>query len=80
MWGGLSGALVFHAGRAVGVMVEHHPRQGSAAVQLIAFDSVAQSAETDEAARRVADALGLPAVGAAGLGDGGAGGTAGRAG
>ena len=62
VWGGLSGALVFHVGRAVGVIVEHHPRQGNAAVQLVAFDSVRQRAETDEAARRVADALELPPV------------------
>ena len=59
-WGGLSGALVFHAGHALGVVVEHHPRQGSAAVQVVAFDFIREWAETDEAARRVADALGLP--------------------
>jgi len=27
-WGGLSGALVFHGGMALGVIIEHHPRQG----------------------------------------------------
>ncbi|MGH3814167.1 MAG: hypothetical protein ACRDUV_17250, partial [Pseudonocardiaceae bacterium] len=44
----------------LGVVVEHHPRQGSAAVQVVAFDFVRQQAETDEAAQRVADEVGLP--------------------
>jgi Trypsin-like peptidase domain/WD domain, G-beta repeat len=61
-WGGLSGALVFHAGRALGVVVEHHPRQGSTAVQLEAFDTLRKEAEADEATQQVADAIGLPPV------------------
>ncbi|MFD9106642.1 trypsin-like peptidase domain-containing protein [Streptomyces virginiae] len=62
VWGGLSGAAVFHAGRAIGVIVEHHPRQGASAVQLVAFDTLRKRAETDSAARQVADTLDLPAV------------------
>jgi WD40 repeat protein len=62
MWGGLSGALVFHAGHALGVVVEHHPRQGSAAVQLVAFDALREEAEADEATQQIADAIGLPPI------------------
>ena len=60
-WDGLSGAVVFHNGHALGVIVERHPRQGSA-VQAIAFDEIRRRAETDPAARKVVDALGLPEV------------------
>ena len=42
-WGGLSGAVVFHHGRALGVVIEHHPRQGASAVQLAAFDQLQDS-------------------------------------
>ncbi|MEU4499222.1 bifunctional trypsin-like peptidase domain-containing/SEL1-like repeat protein [Streptomyces sp. NPDC023998] len=59
VWGGLSGALVFHVGRALGVVVEHHPRQGNAAVQLVAFDTIQKWAETDETVRGVSEALKL---------------------
>ncbi|MFE7782978.1 trypsin-like peptidase domain-containing protein [Streptomyces nigrescens] len=62
VWGGLSGALVFHAGRAIGVIVQHHPRQGASAVQLVAFDTLRKHAETDPDAQQVADALQLPPV------------------
>ena len=48
-WGGLSGALVFHAGLALGVVIEHHPRQGAATVQLSAFDKLALYAAADSA-------------------------------
>ena len=41
-WGGLSGALVFHHGQAIGVVVEHHPRQGEDALRLIGFEQVAK--------------------------------------
>ena len=58
-WGGLSGAVVFHGGLAIGVIVEHHPRQGASAVQLVAFDQIAASA--DPTTRAVAVAIGLPA-------------------
>jgi hypothetical protein len=62
-WSGLSGSVVFHAGFALGVIVEHHPRQGSAAVQLLGFDTIRDQAATDDAARLVADTLGLPPTG-----------------
>jgi TPR repeat protein len=58
-WGGLSGALVFHADRAIGVVLEHHPRQGASAVQLCGFDQLIRKAKTDDATRRVAALLGL---------------------
>ncbi|GAB2614935.1 trypsin-like peptidase domain-containing protein [Kribbella endophytica] len=61
-WGGLSGAVVFHAGNALGIVVEHHPRQGDAALQILAFESIAKMATTNEDSRRVAEALGLPAA------------------
>ncbi len=61
VWGGLSGALVFHAGYAIGVVVEHHPRQGATAVQLCGFDQLVQTAATDEGTSRVASLLGLTA-------------------
>lgn len=58
-WGGCSGALVFHGGRAIGVVVEHHPRQGANAVQLCGFDRLIEHCATDDAACRVAQLLGL---------------------
>jgi len=61
-WGGLSGALVFHGSLALGVIVEHHPRQGNASVQVVAVDAIRERAKTDEATRRVADTLMLPPV------------------
>lgn len=60
VWDGLSGALVFHAGQAIGVILEHHQRQGFTAVQLAAFDTIRQHAETDQAVQRVSNALALP--------------------
>jgi Trypsin-like peptidase domain len=53
-WGGLSGALMFYRGRAIGVVVEHHSRQGDSALRAIGFERVAAvSAE-------IRQALGLP--------------------
>lgn len=40
-WGGLSGALVCYRDLALGVVVEHHPRQGNNAVRLIGFERIA---------------------------------------
>ncbi|HEV2257142.1 MAG TPA: trypsin-like peptidase domain-containing protein [Streptosporangiaceae bacterium] len=40
-WEGLSGALVFHQGLAIGVVVEHHPRQGDSALRAVTFDTAA---------------------------------------
>jgi Trypsin-like peptidase domain len=42
-WGGLSGTLVFYEGHAIGVVVEHHPRQGDNAIRMIGFDRIASS-------------------------------------
>ena len=40
-WGGLSGALMFYRGSAIGVVVEHHPRQGDSALLAIGFERIA---------------------------------------
>lgn len=60
-WEGFSGALVFYRGRAIGVVVEHHPRQGDSALRAIAFDKIAREARTDPSVRLIANALGLSA-------------------
>jgi hypothetical protein len=61
-WGGLSGALVFCRGVALGVIVEHHPRQGRSAIRILPAERFAAppagSRRRDTAA--VAAALGLP--------------------
>ena len=62
-WGGLSGALVFYQGIALGVVIEHHPRQGSSAITILPverFAAVPAREDPDRAA--VAEALGLPAA------------------
>jgi TPR repeat protein len=59
-WGGLSGALVFHSGVALGIVVQHHPRQGASAVRLVPIDRIATG--RDDKTRAVAVALGLPSV------------------
>ena len=46
-WGGLSGALVFCRGDAIGVVIQHLPRQGDSAIRLMAFDTLARLAATD---------------------------------
>jgi hypothetical protein len=56
-WGGLSGGLVFHQGYALGIVVEHHPRQGRAAVRILPVDRIATA--TDVGASDVALALRL---------------------
>ncbi|MER7582309.1 hypothetical protein [Kitasatospora sp. NPDC097691] len=59
-WGGLSGALVFHNGIALGVVIEHHPRQGGAAVRIMPIERLAAvSARADGPEMSVASALGL---------------------
>jgi HEAT repeat protein len=40
-WGGLSGALAFYNDHAIGVVVEHHPRQGENAIRMIGFEPIA---------------------------------------
>jgi len=56
-WGGLSGALVFHRGLALGVIIEHHPRQGPTSVLLSAVDTLVAALEPD--AQAIAAALAL---------------------
>ena len=73
-WEGLSGAVVFHRGLAIGVVVEHHPRQGDSALRAVTFDRLA----VPRSARRRRAAGGRCAVVAAGrvaaMGGAGAGG------
>ena len=52
-WGGLSGALMFYRGSAIGVVVEHHPRQGDNALRAIGFERIAASV-------KIRQCLGLP--------------------
>lgn len=59
-WGGLSGAVVFYQGQAIGIVVEHHPQQGDSALQAIGFDTIAKAGAWDKETRRIASALGLP--------------------
>jgi hypothetical protein len=53
-WGGLSGALMFYRGRAIGVVVEHHPRQGDSALRAVGFERIAT------ASAEIRQCLGLP--------------------
>jgi hypothetical protein len=46
-WGGLSGSLVFVDGKALGVVVEHHPRQGQTAMRVLPFSRIARVVEDD---------------------------------
>jgi hypothetical protein len=55
-WGGLSGTLMFYRGCAIGVVVEHHPRQGDSALLAIGFERIARSA-------KMRQCLGLPGPG-----------------
>jgi len=60
-WGGLSGALVFHHGVALGVVIEHHPRQGRSAITIMPVERFAAvPAGGDPDSMPVAAALGLP--------------------
>ena len=53
-WGGLSGALMFYRGHAIGVVVEHQPRQGDNALVAIGFKRIAA------ASTAIRQCLGLP--------------------
>ena len=53
-WGGLSGALMFYRGSAIGVVVEHHPRQGDSALRAVGFERIAT------ASAEIRQCLGLP--------------------
>jgi TPR repeat protein len=60
-WGGLSGALVFWQGIALGVVVEHHPRQGHSAITILPVERFAGTlAGGDPDSAAIAEALGLP--------------------
>ena len=67
-FGGLSGALVFHAGAALGHIVEHHPHRGGNAVSVMPVERLA--AAEGAGARRIAALLGLPAPDALPFDDG----------
>ena len=53
-WGGLSGAMMFYRGCAIGVVTDHHPRQGDSALRAIGFSKIAASPE-------IRQRLGIPA-------------------
>ena len=40
-WGGLSGAMMFYRDSAIGVVVEHHPRQGDSSLHAVGFERIA---------------------------------------
>jgi hypothetical protein len=56
-WGGLSGAAVFYSGLLLGVIIEHHPRQGETALQIRPVAAIA--AASDDTTVRLAEALGI---------------------
>ena len=49
-WAGMSGAVLFHRGVALGVVVEHHPQQGTVALQLTTFDAMFEPDKVADAA------------------------------
>ena len=60
-WGGLSGALVFHEGMALGVVIEHRPWKGGSALTILPVERFASGpAGGDPSTVAVAAALGLP--------------------
>ena len=65
-WGGLSGALVFYNDSALGVVVEHHPRQGGSAITILPVEEFATALAADAAVSEwlgVSPARDLPLVG-----------------
>lgn len=61
-WDGLSGALVFYAGYALGVVVKHEPWLGGAALTILPVERIAQAARKgDSAAAAVMTELGFSA-------------------
>ena len=56
-WGGLSGGLVFYQGLALGVIIEHHPRQGRSALQILPVDRLSGMATKAEGALSENDRL-----------------------
>lgn len=59
VWGGISGALTFHRGFAIGLVIEHNPQQGSSSLRIRPLDALSQYAGDDEGARKIADRLSL---------------------
>ena len=60
-WGGLSGALVFYHGMALGLVIEHHPRQGPAAITILPAERfAAPPADGDPDLLKLTAVLGLP--------------------
>jgi hypothetical protein len=57
-WGGVSGALVFYGGTAIGVVVEHNSQQGDTALRIRPLETL--SAADDPAAVAIVKRLGLP--------------------
>jgi tetratricopeptide (TPR) repeat protein len=55
-WGGLSGALAFYRDQAIGVVVEHHPRQGENAIRMIGFERIAAESS------KISELLALPTL------------------
>jgi Trypsin-like peptidase domain len=61
-WGGLSGTLLFHRDSAIGVVVEHHPRQGDSALRAIGFAQIATASIEIRQCLGVPEADSLPWV------------------
>ena len=61
-WGGLSGALMFYRGSAIGVIVEHHPRQGDNALLAIGFKRIAAASAKIRQCLGLAEPDNLPCV------------------
>lgn len=62
-WGGLSGAAVFHHGRFLGHVVQHHPHRGGNQVSVVPVEEIAEGAiKPDSACALIARAIGLPAL------------------
>jgi WD40 repeat protein len=56
-WAGFSGAAVFHGGLLIGVVIEHHSRQGASALQFRPVGAIAD--DGGDAERRLARVLGI---------------------
>ena len=61
-WSGVSGAAVFYGGLLLGVIIEHHPRQGQTSLQIRPIDAIAVA--TDHDTVQLASALRLTSPGA----------------
>ncbi|MEX5271543.1 NB-ARC domain-containing protein [Kocuria sabuli] len=61
-WGGFSGTLLFYGQQAIGVVVEHHPRQGEAALRARTIDALVEASEKDHVAELIARLLNLKSL------------------